>query len=101
MLNEEANTVRFHVRENDIWIFNNLRVLHGRDEFDTNEGTRHFQGCYIDVDGVQSAYFRSKYLLQDMDEEKSGAKATRTSGKAVLARDSSFASSAEMWEPAR
>lgn len=93
LLNEETNTVRFHVRENDIWIFNNLRVLHGRDEFDTNEGTRHFQGCYIDVDGVQSAYFRSMYLLQE--EKRTGETATNDPG------ERNFASSAEKWEPAK
>jgi hypothetical protein len=35
----------------------------GRDAFDTSEGVRHFQGAYIDVDGVQTAHFRSKYQL--------------------------------------
>ena len=63
LLNEESNTTRFHLREGELWVFNNLRVLHGRSAFDVQEGIRHFQGCYIDHDGVQTAYFRSKYLL--------------------------------------
>ena len=63
LLNAESNTARFRVNEGEIWIFNNLRLLHGRAAFDTQEGNRHFQGAYIDVDGVQSAYFRSKYQL--------------------------------------
>ena len=96
LLNEEKNTVRFHTREGDIWMFNNLRVLHGRDEFDVNEGTRHFQGCYIDVDGVQSAYFRSKYLLQEQDEEEK-----TKGGKKKLTRSGSFGSSVEVWDTAR
>lgn len=77
-------------------MFNNLRVLHGRDEFDVNEGTRHFQGCYIDVDGVQSAYFRSKYLLQE-EKEKEKTKG----GKKKLTRSGSFGSSVEVWDTAR
>ena len=107
LLNEEKNTVRFHVRENEIWMFNNLRVLHGRDEFNTNEGTRHFQGCYIDVDGVQSAYFRSKYLLTEQNTLAKGSEEVKKimSGsadkKAVLARSESFSSSAEIWGTAR
>ncbi len=28
LLNEESKKIRFHVREGEIWVFNNLRVLH-------------------------------------------------------------------------
>ena len=63
LLNDEKNTVHFRLEKGDLWMFNNLRILHGRDEFDVNEGVRHFQGCYMDNDGVQSAHFRSKYTL--------------------------------------
>lgn len=96
LLNMESNTVRFHLKEGDLWMFNNLRVLHGREEFDVNEGARHFQGCYIDVDGVQTAYFRSKFILQD-DEKMSETK----HNDAVLPNDGRFSSSNETWEPAR
>jgi gamma-butyrobetaine dioxygenase len=34
----------------------NRRLLHGRTAFDTREGLRHLQGCYIDVDGPRSVY---------------------------------------------
>ena len=37
-------------------IFSNDRVLHGRTEFDLNEGNRHLQGCYIDHDAPLSRY---------------------------------------------
>ena len=70
LLNEESNTTTFRLQEGEIWVFNNLRVLHGREAFDVQEGNRHFQGCYIDHDGVQTAYFRSKYLLQAEEEEE-------------------------------
>ena len=64
LLNDEGNKSHFRLEEGEIWIFNNLRVLHGRNEFDPTEGRRHFQGAYIDVDGIQSSYFRNKYNLQ-------------------------------------
>ena len=102
LLNEDKNTVRFHLNEGDIWMFNNLRVLHGRDEFDVNEGTRHFQGCYIDVDGVQSAYFRSKYLLQEEAEDVEGKEENSSkSDKKKLIKSRSFGSSVEVWDTAR
>ena len=63
LLNDEGNMSHFRLEEGEIWIFNNLRVLHGREEFNPGEGRRHLQGCYIDVDGIQSAFFRNKYLL--------------------------------------
>jgi gamma-butyrobetaine dioxygenase len=37
-------------------MFDNRRLLHGRTAFDTNEGERHLQGCYIDSDGPRSLY---------------------------------------------
>ena len=45
-------------------------MLHGRASFDVQEGNRHFQGCYIDHDGVQTAYFRSKYLVEAESKHK-------------------------------
>jgi gamma-butyrobetaine hydroxylase len=42
----------------DLVIFDNLRVLHGRQKVDTasnqDNAPRHLQGCYIDWDGVKS-----------------------------------------------
>ena len=45
------------MNEGEIWMFNNLRLLHGRAAFDTQEGIRHFQGAYVDVDGVRVRIF--------------------------------------------
>ena len=39
----------------DIIALDNQRVLQGRAAFDGNTGERHFQGCYLDKDGVYSA----------------------------------------------
>jgi gamma-butyrobetaine dioxygenase len=37
-------------------MFDNCRLLHGRTGFDPQEGLRHLQGCYIDIDGPRSRY---------------------------------------------
>jgi len=66
LLNAEESTVRFQMVKGDLWIFNNLRVLHGRSSFNPQEGFRYLQGAYIDVDAVTSTYFRSKYKAQKM-----------------------------------
>lgn len=60
MMNDEVNAVHFRLDAGCLWIFNNLRVLHGRGEFDPSEGRRFLQGAYVDMDSVTSAYFRSK-----------------------------------------
>jgi gamma-butyrobetaine dioxygenase len=38
----------------DCVVFDNTRILHGRTGF-TGQGGRHLQGCYADLDGVESA----------------------------------------------
>lgn len=63
LLNSQAQTVNFRLKPGDLWIFNNLRVLHGRSAFDPSEGARFFQGAYVDMDAIHSAYFRSKYAI--------------------------------------
>eukprot|EP00930_Biecheleria_cincta_P100074 TRINITY_DN9168_c0_g1_i1.p1 TRINITY_DN9168_c0_g1~~TRINITY_DN9168_c0_g1_i1.p1 ORF type:complete len:420 (+),score=62.25 TRINITY_DN9168_c0_g1_i1:23-1282(+) len=63
LLNSEARTVYFRLKPGDLWMFNNLRVLHGRTAFDPSEGARFFQGAYCDMDAIHSGYFRSKYAV--------------------------------------
>jgi gamma-butyrobetaine dioxygenase len=45
-------TVR--LRPGDCAVFDNTRVLHARTGF-AQAGRRHLQGCYADLDGVESA----------------------------------------------
>mmetsp|Transcript_2302 Transcript_2302/g.4799 ORF Transcript_2302/g.4799 Transcript_2302/m.4799 type:complete len:485 (+) Transcript_2302:70-1524(+) len=66
LLNCPSHRVNFRLNAGDLWLFNNLRVLHGRSEFDPTEGRRFFQGGYIDMDGVTSAYFRAKYAVASL-----------------------------------
>ena len=48
--------IRFLLNKGDLVMFDNCRLLHGRTAFDPQEGLRHLQGCYIDIDGPRSRY---------------------------------------------
>lgn len=61
LLHDDRFSVNFRLKSGDIFSFNNLRVLHGRTEFDPNSGHRHLQGYYIDRDEILG---RLNYLEQ-------------------------------------
>ncbi len=46
-------TLRFTLRPGDCLVFDNTRILHSRTGFSA-AGRRHLQGCYGDIDGVES-----------------------------------------------
>jgi gamma-butyrobetaine dioxygenase len=46
-------TLRFALSPGDCVVFDNTRILHSRTGF-TADGGRHLQGCYADLDGVES-----------------------------------------------
>ena len=48
--------LRFRLDEGELLMMDNRRLLHGRTGFDPREGSRHLQGCYIDIDGPRSLY---------------------------------------------
>jgi gamma-butyrobetaine dioxygenase len=56
MLRGPEFEIRFLLREGDLVMFDNCRLLHGRTGFDPAQGLRHLQGCYIDIDGPRSLY---------------------------------------------
>ncbi|MEM8794105.1 MAG: TauD/TfdA family dioxygenase [Pseudomonadota bacterium] len=45
---------RYPFEPGDLVIFDNRRVLHGRDGFNPNDGYRRLQGCYVDRDDLFS-----------------------------------------------
>ncbi len=45
---------KFRLQPGDCEVFDNRRVLHGRDSFNPQSGPRHLQGCYIDTDDYLS-----------------------------------------------
>jgi alpha-ketoglutarate-dependent taurine dioxygenase len=40
----------FRMNEGQVVVFNNRRLLHGRKAFTSQDGVRHLEGCYLDVD---------------------------------------------------
>jgi gamma-butyrobetaine dioxygenase len=55
-LRSEEFEIRFMLNKGDLVMFDNCRLLHGRTGFNPQEGLRHLQGCYIDIDGPRSRY---------------------------------------------
>ncbi len=53
MLGAPEYQIRFMLDPGDLFIVDNLRVLHGRTGY-TEAGDRHLQGCYADRDGLRS-----------------------------------------------
>jgi gamma-butyrobetaine dioxygenase len=56
MLRSPSYELRFLLQDGELLMFDNQRLLHGRSAFDPQEGLRHLQGCYIDMDGLRSLY---------------------------------------------
>lgn len=56
LVTDPAFELRYRLREGELVMFDNNRVLHGRTAFNPDEGTRHLQGCYMDRDGPGSLY---------------------------------------------
>ncbi len=48
-------TIRYRLNSGDLIVFDNRRILHGRDEI-INDGERLLVGCYMDLDEVYSRY---------------------------------------------
>ena len=47
--------ITFRLEPGECLIFDNRRVLHGREAFNSKTGERHFRGCYVDRDELHSA----------------------------------------------
>lgn len=54
MLCHPNNVISYKMKEGDIIVLDNRRVLHGREGFRMIEGTRELHGCYWDWDMVKS-----------------------------------------------
>ncbi|TCJ25927.1 DUF971 domain-containing protein [Halomonas sp. GDM18] len=56
MLREPRFAMRFTYAPGDMVIFDNRRLLHARDAFEGDSGSRWLQGCYLERDEVRSRY---------------------------------------------
>ena len=53
MYNSDKYRIEFKLNRGDLLMMDNYRLLHGRTSFDSNEGNRFLQGCYIDYDSTE------------------------------------------------
>ena len=53
MYNSDKYRIEFKLQPKDLLMMDNYRLLHGRTEFDANEGNRFLQGCYLDFDSTE------------------------------------------------
>ena len=54
MLRDPGYQLHLRLRPGDLIAYDNHRVLHGRAPFDASSGERHLQGCYINLEDVDS-----------------------------------------------
>jgi len=57
LLNDDEATINIKLHPGELIMFDNRRVLHGRNAYRINEG-RHLQGCYIDIDAIRSSHLK-------------------------------------------
>ena len=53
MYNSDKYRIEFKLEPKDIIMMDNYRLLHGRTAYETKEGERFLQGCYIDYDSTE------------------------------------------------
>ena len=56
LYNSDKYRIEFKLLSGDLLMMDNYRLLHGRTSYDTNEGMRFLQGCYIDYDSTEGRY---------------------------------------------
>jgi len=54
LYNSDFYRIEFKLMSGDLIMMDNYRLLHGRTEFNPNEGKRFLQGCYIEYDSTDS-----------------------------------------------
>jgi gamma-butyrobetaine dioxygenase len=64
LLNNPKYVMRFRLNAGECIVFDNHRIVHGREGFVSNSGKRHLRGCYTDTGELRSTYrtleFRQK-----------------------------------------
>ncbi len=54
LLRDERFQMRFRLRDGDLVVFDNQRIMHGRTAFTSAQHPRHLRGCYLTRDSVFS-----------------------------------------------
>jgi gamma-butyrobetaine dioxygenase len=73
---DPAFEIRFQLNAGELMLFDNSRVLHGRTAFDTQEGKRHIQGCYLDSDGPRERFATTLIKARQGARERTWAEQT-------------------------
>lgn len=76
---DPAYEIRFQLNAGELMLFDNSRVLHGRTAFDTGEGRRHLQGCYLDSDGPRERYATTLIKARKLTSEHTRTEQTEES----------------------
>ena len=65
LYNSDKYRLEFKLVPGDLLMMDNYRLLHGRTSYDTNEGNRFLQGCYIDYDSTEGKlkHLKRKYKI--------------------------------------
>ena len=63
LYNSDKFKIQFKLSPGDLLMMDNHRLLHGRTEYNANEGNRFLQGCYIDYDSTEGKlkHLKRKY----------------------------------------
>lgn len=56
MMKEDRFVNRFRLEAGQCIVFDNHRVVHGREAFSAKSGARHLRGCYVDRGALRSLY---------------------------------------------
>ena len=56
--------IKFKLKSGDLLMMDNHRLLHGRTSYNSKEGKRHLQGCYIDYDSTEG---KLRYLERKLN----------------------------------
>ena len=65
MYNSNKYRIEFKLSPKDLIMMDNYRLLHGRTAYETKEGNRFLQGCYIDYDSTEGKlrHLKRKFSL--------------------------------------
>ena len=65
LFNSSKYKIEFKLIPGDLLMMDNHRLLHGRTEYNANDGNRFLQGCYIDYDSAEGKlkHLKRKYNL--------------------------------------
>jgi gamma-butyrobetaine dioxygenase len=69
-IRSDAYSIRHTLQPGEMIIFDNRRVMHGRDSFDQTAGDRHLRGFYIDHNEVDS---KLRVLAREQETKDSNA----------------------------